>query len=336
MKPVEAPKIFFSGYFRNCLNCDSLRWSHTHFICIPAVHIISLVKKMHKEYKNNILKEMNTLSSKHSQDFWKQINNGNLKTVEESRDIAPEDWINHFQNLLYESHESEANENLENNLIETPTLSNDSLDRPITAKEIRDHISKLKTKKSSGTDSILNEMIKHGRYFLVPSLERIFNNILQNGTFPVEWNIGVIKPIYKKKGDKKSPANYRGITLTSCLGKLFTSILQSRLNKFIEQENILNPEQFGFRPNARTTDSLFILQQLLHKYTKQHKKLYIGFIDYEKAFDSVWQHGMIHKLQKNGIQGKLFKLLNLCILQLKVALKLMKAKSQKCFHVTKV
>ena len=39
--PVEAPKIFFSGYFRNCLNCDSLRWSHTHFICIPAVHIIT-------------------------------------------------------------------------------------------------------------------------------------------------------------------------------------------------------------------------------------------------------------------------------------------------------
>ena len=39
--PVEAPKNFFSGYFCNCLNCDSLRWSHTHFICIPAVHIIS-------------------------------------------------------------------------------------------------------------------------------------------------------------------------------------------------------------------------------------------------------------------------------------------------------
>ena len=39
--PVEAPKNFFSGYFRNCLNCDSLRWSHINFICIPAVHIIS-------------------------------------------------------------------------------------------------------------------------------------------------------------------------------------------------------------------------------------------------------------------------------------------------------
>ena len=39
--PVEAPKNFFSGYFRSCLNCDSLRWSHAHFIRIPAVHIIS-------------------------------------------------------------------------------------------------------------------------------------------------------------------------------------------------------------------------------------------------------------------------------------------------------
>ena len=39
--PTEALKIFFSDYFRNCVNCDSLRWSHTHFICIPAVHIIS-------------------------------------------------------------------------------------------------------------------------------------------------------------------------------------------------------------------------------------------------------------------------------------------------------
>ena len=121
-------------------------------------------------------------------------------------------------------------------------------------------------------------MMKHGRYYLIriPSLERIFNDIIETGTFPTEWNMGVIKPIYKKKGDKKCQASYRGITLTSCLGKLFTSILQNRLNKFIEQHNILNPEQFGFRPNARTTNSLFILLQLHHKYTKQHQKPVIG------------------------------------------------------------
>ena len=53
-------------------------------------------------------------------------------------------------------------------------------------------------------DSILNGMIiKYGRYYLLPSLERLFNDVLQSGNFPSDWNIGIIKPIYKKKGDKK-------------------------------------------------------------------------------------------------------------------------------------
>ena len=137
----------------------------------------------------------------------------------------------------------------------------------------------------------------------------MFNDILNSGTFPTDWSISVIKPIYKKKGDKRSPANYRGITLTSCLGKLFTSILQSRLNTYIEKHKILNSEQFGFLPNSRTTDSLFILQQIIRKYTKQHKKLYVGFIDYEKAFDRVWQYGMLYKLYKYGIKDKFFKVI---------------------------
>ncbi|KAL9969651.1 hypothetical protein ACROYT_G021888 [Oculina patagonica] len=266
-----------------------------------------LVKQMHKRYKNQLLNEINALNSNQSGDFWKLINKiRKNETVEESSDISSEDWIKHFQNLLYDKAQESHSENVTspNNPDQTTTKTDEILDAPITAKEIHDQISKLKNKKASGTDAILNEMIKHGRYYLMPSLERIFNDIIENGTFPTEWNIGVIKPIYKQKGDKKSPANYRGITLTSCLGKLFTSILQNRLNKFIEQHDVLNPEQFGFRPNSRTTDSLFIFQQLLHKYTKQHKKLYVGFIDYEKAFDSVWQSGMIHKLQTYGIQGK--------------------------------
>ena len=90
--------------------------------------------------------------------------------------------------------------------------NNDILGQPITTNEIHEQISKLKLKKTSGMDCILNEMIKHGRYYLMPSLEKLFNNILDSGTFPTHWNIGVIKPIYKGKGDKRSPANYRGIT----------------------------------------------------------------------------------------------------------------------------
>ena len=117
------------------------------------------------------------------------------------------------------------------------------------------------------------EIIKHGRYFLLPSLERIFTDIIETGNFLTEWNIGVIKPIDKKKGDKNSLANYRNCS----------------------QQYVLNQDQFGLRPNARTTDSIFILCQLIHKYTQQHKNLYVGFID------SSLQCGMIHKLHEYGI-----------------------------------
>ena len=156
------------------------------------------VKWMHKKYKNDLINEIDALSSEHSQ---------KESTVEEETLISPEAWIQHFRQLLYGSNETNENTNFANDSDETENLSDDELlGKPITPKEIHEHISKLKTKKASSMDSILNEMIKHGRYFLLPSLEKIFNDILNSGKFPTEWNIGVIKPIYKKKGDRRSPA----------------------------------------------------------------------------------------------------------------------------------
>ena len=61
--PVEAPKTFFSGYFRNCLNCDSLRWSHTNFICIPAVQIISFNDDRHNNFGGSKLDFSNSAAT---------------------------------------------------------------------------------------------------------------------------------------------------------------------------------------------------------------------------------------------------------------------------------
>ena len=213
---------------------------------------------MHKRYKKQMVNKINALHPKRSQDFRRYINQlGKSDAVEEETYVSSEDWMCHYQKLLYDSQEPHtifdfSNEDLDLENENSP--NNDILGQPITPNEIHDPISKLKLKKASGMDSILNEMIKHRRYYLISSLEKLFNEILDSGTFPTQPKIGVIKPIYKRKGDKRSPAVYRGITLTSCLGKLFTSILQSRLNKFIEQHNILSPEQFGFCPNSQTTD----------------------------------------------------------------------------------
>ena len=69
----------------------------------------------------------------------------------------------------------------------------------------------------------------------------LLNLIFETGHVPELWSIGIVIPIYKNKGDKFQPQNCRPVTLLSCLGKIFTSILNMRLNTFIE-ENLLLPK----------------------------------------------------------------------------------------------
>ena len=75
-------------------------------------------------------------------------------------------------------------------------------------------------------------------------------------------------------------------------------------------ENKFNQSQFGFRQNHPTTDSVFILKSLINKYFHKNKsKIYICFIDFQKAFDSVWRDGLLYKISQLGIGSKLFKII---------------------------
>ena len=75
---------------------------------------------------------------------------------------------------------------------------------------------------------------------------------------PDSWLEGAIWPIYKNKGDSKSPENYRPTTILSCFGKLFTSIFNAGLNKFLGTHNMLEENQAGFRAGYSTMDHIFV------------------------------------------------------------------------------
>ena len=71
------------------------------------------------------------------------------------------------------------------------------------------------------------------------------NMIMDTGHIPEQWLEGRIKPIYKNKRDTLDPNNYRPITLLSCLGNLFTAVLNERLTQCLEDNDLLNPNQAG-------------------------------------------------------------------------------------------
>jgi hypothetical protein len=105
-------------------------------------------------------------------------------------------------------------------------------------------------------------------------------------------------PIYKNKGDPGNPDSYRGITLVSSVGKVFTSILNSRLTKYADLVDKIPNAQAGFRKGYSTTDYIFCLHVLIDIYIYIYvvwEKLYCTFIDFKKAFDTVWRLGLWQK-----------------------------------------
>ena len=117
---------------------------------------------------------------------------------------------------------------------------------PFTHSEVKLGIKNLKCGKSPGQDLILNEFIKSSSNILLSVITKLFNKILLSGEIPEDWNLVQISSIYKS-GDPCNPTNYRGLSVTSCMGKLFNGLLQCRLNSYLETKSLLSNYQFGFR-----------------------------------------------------------------------------------------
>ncbi len=140
-------------------------------------------------------------------------------------------------------------------------------------------------------------MIKCGKLVFIKPLHKLFNSVLSRGIYPEMWARGYIIPIHKK-GNASDPNNYRGITISSNIGKLFNNVLNSRLTIYLNENNLISEQQIGFRKKCRTSDHMFILKCIMEQYRQSKNKLYICFVDFAKAFDGVWHKGLLYKMKK--------------------------------------
>ena len=184
----------------------------------------------------------------------------------------------------------------------------EELNVPITVEEIRKGLEQLKNGASAGPDLILNEFLKHGRNGLLHYLLNLYCKLFEIGYFPESWSEGYIVPIFKK-GNKEEASNYRGITLLSTVGKLFTRILNGRLNDWAEEYNAYVEAQAGFRKSMGTVDNIFILNSLITRTLNNNKQLYCAFIDFTKAFDFVVRDILWFKLLKKGVRGSMLDII---------------------------
>ena len=194
----------------------------------------------------------------------------------------------------------------------TPYINTDaeieSLNSSITEEEVLICITSLKQKKSPGPDQISNEMLTSAASRIAPFLFHAFQYLFHHGLFPLDWCKSIIVPIHKK-GDANICDNYRPISLTSLLSKIFTTILNKRLIIFGNKFNIIPEEQAGFREGYSTIDHIYTLYAMIQKQFSNNRKLYVAFIDYRKCFDSINRNALFHILESNGIKGNMLSII---------------------------
>lgn len=245
------------------------------------------MKKDNENYRTR-LAEVKGMS-----DAWKFINRERNCKVRTPIGASEDSLADHFKTLLQGSDQPpRLNEQL------PPRRTEIRLEE----EEISELINNLKKRKAAGIDEIKGEALMNGIQHITCHLTRIFNQCLNGEPIPEEWRSTKIWPIHKK-GPRDQPENYRGISISNSIYKLWASLLCERLTEEVERLSLLPETQSGFRKWRSATDNIYCLNTCIQEAVATKSKLYILFIDLKAAFDTVNRRRLWEIMERKGISS---------------------------------
>ena len=267
-------------------------------------------------------------------EFWACLKNLGKKVNNSDLQPSSEEWVEHFSSLYVGNNDEDESqrilqirEDVHHRLDQEDDGPNpDFIMSPCTMDEVKEGIRRLKKEKAVAMDLVSNDMMIAGEDVIAPILVQLFNRIIQFELPPEVWCLGIIVPLFKS-GDSKDVNNYRGITINSCLSKLFMLIMNDRLQKECDRNGLIHFNQIGFRKHFRPADHVFTLKTLIDKAFSEKKQLYTCFVDFRKAYDSVWRDALFFKLLENGISRRFIRLLRNFYLSSELCVKLPNGRS---------
>ena len=281
--------------------------------------IMDKTKNLNATEAKKFWKEFNKIFMKKSEGGIDPLDNGNGGFMTGSDEIEEKMFSTFFQcrhmtdanfddtfydsvNRLYDEIKTEAEVDGQ----DAPTVINTS----ITIQEIKNAIKKTDANKSSLDNHDMHpKMLHQFGDNSIRTIQRLFNLCLNKGKWV--WNDADV--IFLKKDGKDTyskPGSYRPISITSYIGKLLEKILAARIVSFLIRNNFHDPKQEGFTKGRNTVRYLNRLNLGIKTDLLDNKTVIALFVDMEKAFDSVWKRGLIVKLAKLNIKGKVLQLID--------------------------
>ena len=174
----------------------------------------------------------------------------------------------------------------------------------ISVDNVRTAVKLLKGKKACGPDCIYNEHLINGGSMLYKQLAIFFTDMYNYGYIPARLKQGIIITLHKGgRKSKTDPNNYRAITLSSAILKLFERILLERVENSISKP--LNCLQGRFRSGIGCNMTSLMLKECILYAKENYSKLFVCYLDVQKAFDRMWHNGLFVKLYDMGLRSNL-------------------------------
>lgn len=271
-----------------------------------------LVKKSKKCYYKNELK--NNLGN--SKGTWKVLNNligKKAKSTEINKiNISPSESITKAKDIAntLNTHFTEIGPKLASKIPSPPNNKSykDYLNKSnsifgfdkISSFQVQALLKTSDVAKAVGVDKISNKILKISAPYICESLAELFNLSLLSNTFPSDWKMAKVTPIFKT-GDRCDSNNYRPISIISAIARIFERLVYTQLENYVQKHNLINPKQSGFRSMFSTATAML---DLTNEWCFNiDRKLINGalFLDLKKAFDTVDHEILLNKLQYLGL-----------------------------------
>ncbi|KAH6599315.1 hypothetical protein BASA50_003103 [Batrachochytrium salamandrivorans] len=194
-----------------------------------------------------------------------------------------------------------------------PTIRNsDILDQDFSWNQIAAALLQMSPRKAPGDDGITTAFYQAALYMpantqegvpptpFARALLRVCGQVFASATIPRAWLCASIVSIDKKDGDPLNPGDKRGIALINVGLKLVCKVLQMRIERFVETNNLLSYEQAGFRKREECVGQVVSLVDIIQRRQNAGINTHVLFIDIRKAFDTVPVGALLWKLQNMG------------------------------------
>ena len=141
-------------------------------------------------------------------------------------------------------------------------------------------------------------------------LAKLFNKCLKESCFPDCWKVSSVVPVFKNVGERSTAKNYCPVSLLSVVSKVFKKLVNNRIVDHLEKCGLFSDFQYGFMCSQSTADLLTVVSDRIARAFNRSGATRAVALDISKAFDRVWNAGLLHKLKSYGISVQIFGLIS--------------------------